>query len=377
MVAILFSLLAFLLPFQLSYHFKNLATPIFGFNIDYLIPAIYISDVAVLFLLVAYLLKNKLKLSAKQFVFFVAYLVFITLNVYGSQYLIPAIYKWFKVTELITLILIIKNSSEIKIYKHFLKPLSISIIIVCLLAIWQFLEKGSIGGIFYFLGERTFRFLDPGIKPSPYSTFSHPNSLSGFLAVFLVMILKFKNKFKNLYFYPLLVLVITTIILSNSLNVYIALILTLIFFRLKIEKKLLFTFLGVVTLASVFINFLPTLDRSIIDRQKLAKASVEVFSKSPLVGIGLNSFIPNLLNTNYIFENSWQLQPVHNIYLLVLSETGVLGILFFCSLFFLNPISYLLYPVLLTGLFDHYWLTLQQNMLMFAILVGFSLRKKH
>lgn len=368
----IFWLLSFLLPFQLALHLNELTPLIYGFRIDYLIPTIYVTDIVVIWLIVVWLKTTKFKIKAKYVVYGIAYIAFVVFNILYSTYYIPAIYKWLKVTELILLATIIKSCKDIKPFNHFILPLSYSVLIVCILALWQYFVNGSVGGLFYLLGERALSFSDPGISPHPYSTFSHPNSLAGFLLVYLFLIVKNKLKFNKNYFYVLLFLIISVLLLTNSLNVYIAAVLSIFLIKFKISIKILISIILIVSLLMPFTKTFSLIDQSIVDRVKLAKASVEIIKSSPLVGVGLNNFISNLVNTNFFFENSWQLQPVHNIFLLVLSEIGVLGFLFFCSLFFLSPITYYLLPVLLTGLFDHYWLTLQQNMLLMTMIIGFS-----
>ena len=195
----LISLLSFLLPFQLAIHFNNFQNSVYGFRIDYLIPTIYLTDVVAL-LIIAFGLKY-LKITKRFVLFSTLYIFFVLLNIYTSDYFISSIYKWLKITELVLLGIIIFNIKKFDIFKNFLKPLSYSVFVVCLLGIWQFLIRGSIGGIFYWLGERSFIFNEPNIAPYPYSTFSHPNSFAGFLLVFGIFLLQYKEKFKQKYFW--------------------------------------------------------------------------------------------------------------------------------------------------------------------------------
>lgn len=371
----IFWILSFLLPFQLSFHFKNLTSFVFGFEVDYLIPAIFITDLVVFWLFAVWVKTKKINISPKTILITLGVFVFIVINCYQSDNLVPTLFKWLKVLQMGLLIFIIKNSKEIDVFKHFVKPLSYSVLVVCILAIWQNFVKGSVGGAFYLLGERAFRFSDPGISPHPYSTFSHPNSMAGFLFAFIVFFLNLKQKYSGKFFYLVLGLVTITLLLSSSLNILVAMFSMFIIYKLKPSKNILVLILLLLTILTPLLNTTNLIDQSVVDRTKLARASVEIIKSSPLIGVSLNNFIPSLLNTSYLFENAWQMQPVHNIFLLVLSETGVLGFLFFISLFFIHPTSYALLPIALTGLFDHYWLTLQQNMLLFAMIIGFSFGK--
>ena len=98
------------------------------------------------------------------------------------------------------------------------------------------------------------------------------------------------------------------------------------------------------------------------------------------MGVGIGQFIPGMITK---FKNlpAVAYQPVHNIYLLIVSETGFLGLgAFLLFLFFvfwrfihvadfkkLYTFSFLIFifSFLLIGLFDHFLWTSQQGSLIF------------
>lgn len=367
----LISLLSFLLPTQLGLHFDTLDTTVYGFRIDYLIPTLYLTDIISLLIIIFGF--RYLKISKSFKLYALGYMIFVAVNILMSSYLVPSVYKWFKVTEMLLLGVVIFNTKKFDVFKNFIKPLSYSIFIVCLLGIMQFINKGSIGGIFYWFGERNFLFSDPNIAPYPYSFFSHPNSFAGFLLVFGIFVLQYKSRFKPKHFWALAILVVTNLVLTNSLNVYIA-----ITFLMLLSFHKIFHF-------SFFIfNFT---DRFVTHRLELIQASWQMIKDNFWFGVGLNNFIPNLVKVSNTFVNAWELQPVHNIFLLAFSETGIFGFIAFCLLVFssLSPITYLaeasfaysLLAIVLTGLSDHYWLTLQQNMLLFTYVLLISKKWKN
>lgn len=361
---ILIQLLSFLLPFQLSYHFRALTTTIYGFEIDYLIPAVYISDIVAL-LIIAFGVKH-LRFTKGLAIYSLSLLVFAVINIMFSSFSTPAIYRWLKVAEMLLLGLVLINLKGLDVFKHFVKPLSYSIYITCVLGVLQYLVASSIGGAFYFLGERTFSFNDPNIALYPYSTFSHPNSFAGFLLVFAIFMLRFKNKFDKNYFWLLAFLVTINLLLTNSLNVYITICLLLI---LKVRERFVFAF--------VAFDFS---QRFITHRLELIKSALVMIKENFWTGVGLNNFIPNLVKVSNTYINAWELQPVHNIFLLVMAEIGILGLLAFLVLVFTNFTigNYPLIAILITGLNDHYWITLQQNMLLFTyvLVIANKLRTK-
>jgi O-antigen ligase len=206
--------------------------------------------------------------------------------------------------------------------------------------------------------------LDPNVAPYPYSTFSHPNSFAGFLLVFVFFLLEHKSKFEPKFFYSSFLLSSINLLLTNSLNVY-----------LTIAVLLILNFKNNLTLGFLFLDFS---QRYITHRIELIKSSIQMIKENFFIGVGLNNFIPNLVRYSGSFINSWELQPVHNIFLLVFSETGVVGFLAFIVLLFasLTTYHYALISILITGMADHYWLTLQQNMLLFTYVVALSTIRK-
>ncbi|MFZ3301466.1 MAG: O-antigen ligase family protein [Microgenomates group bacterium] len=363
----LISLLSFLLPTQLGLHFNNFDSTVYGFRIDYLIPTLYLTDIVALLIIILGLrniiFSSTFNFTKKHYLLIAAYFGFAILNISNSLLIIPALYKWLKVTEMILLGVVINKTKTFDVFKNFIRPLSYSVFIICLLGIAQFINNESIGGLFYLLGERTFMFNDPNIAPYPYSTFSHPNSFAGFLLVFSIFLLEYRKKFVTKHFWTLLILVGINLVLTNSLNVYIAttLILLMKYINIKTFAPLVFVDLSA---------------RYITHRIELIKSALTIIKENFWFGVGFNNFVPNLVKVSNTFVNAWELQPVHNIFLLIFSETGIIGFIVFMFLIFssISLSNYPLIAVVLTGLNDHYWITLQQNILLLVFVLALSKR---
>ena len=113
-------------------------------------------------------------------------------------------------------------------------------------------------------------------------------------------------------------------------------------------------------------------------RVLLAKHAIKIITDHPLTGVGLGNYViaesrfPNPYP--YVF-----IEPVHNILLLFVAEagliltflTGVILIPFLKKLSQNETARYALTVIIITGFFDHYWLTLQQNILLMPVLFGF------
>jgi O-antigen ligase len=103
---------------------------------------------------------------------------------------------------------------------------------------------------------------------------------------------------------------------------------------------------------------------------------------SRFFGVGLGNFLI-ALPQYYPHRDIFFLQPVHNIYLLLLSETGIigLGVTLFCFYLLFKhkmrnhtfSIWHLAFGILLLlGFVDHYPLTLQQGQLLLAFLLSLT-----
>jgi hypothetical protein len=265
-----------------------------------------------------------------------------------------------------------------------------------LIGIFQFIKGGTLGGILYYFGERTFNLNTPGIALvtiggiehlRAYSTFSHPNSLAGFLGAVIILVLMAgiikRSKLKILA----LIISAVCLVLSFSASAYVGVLVVFIFWLISKNKKTfksvtnIFLPLSILVslimpLVSPFIlNTFPFVSQNLSQRLDLAALSGKLISQNFLLGGGLGTFVIGASRVRGL-ANPWLLQPVHNIFLLVFVETGLAGLLIFCFVFYKvfikNPMLFIF--IIVTGLTDHYWLTLQQNTLLLSILYGISFR---
>jgi O-antigen ligase len=303
--------------------------------------------------------------------------------------------------------------------------LTIGAVFESLLAISQFIRQASLGGFWWWLGERTFNQNTPGIAQvivnhqlllRPYATFPHPNALAGYLLVVLILLLgtkpKTKNQkpktqiqiYKNFCIFGYVFLIFTflfLIFLSFSRSAWLvglAILLISLFQKRPALKSFAYLWHLLICLLIygicgiciyLFIGGDPV---SFQKRWELTLAALAMLKSSPLVGVGLGHFIPTLARFPQTHPTLW-LQPVHNIYLLLAAETGLIGLGIFLWLMALTYRKLLHLPagrqvatllncyiakllitalssILLTGLADHYWLTLPQNQLLFALILG-------
>lgn len=405
---ILLYLIIFLLPTQFGKHFWPSFSFVSGLRIDYLSPTLYLTDILVAVLFGLWIFSTvkpfiKKVLSSKYsvlrengIIIFSLMLLFIDLLIGAlfSGNLNRSLFGILKIFEMIFFGLIVwKSSVSIKTLTSVFLA---GVFCEALLSLAQFLNRGSLGGLFYFFGERTFSASTPGIANAsvsgelflrPYGTLPHPNVLAGFLLVgiiFLCSRFSFSKKNRALYF--LLFTSYSTALLVTLSRVAIFLwVGTICFFLLRRTRKLLFLFIAIATLfiftTPLLSRFLQTslLEEAVVNRVILTEASLEMISVSPIFGIGILQFIPTL--PAFLPSVSFLLlQPVHNIFLLVFAETGAIGFAILVW-FLVHTFLYvrktkeawrlvLFFSILVLGSFDHYLLTLQQGQLLLAFCFG-------
>lgn len=113
--------------------------------------------------------------------------------------------------------------------------------------------------------------------------------------------------------------------------------------------------------------------RSVSERVSGWHEAVAVWRSQPLVGVGLGNYTV-ALSAQFPGLAPWAYQPVHNIGLLALAELGVVGILLLAGVIWgvrrhLRGLWWVA-PILIIGLFDHYFLTLYPGWVLLGVWVG-------
>lgn len=412
---ILFTLLIIFLPSQLGKHFWPPSAFVAGIRIDYLSPAIFLSDLIImsLFLNIIYKSRSQISLLKLKIFFnkkgtrttlflllgFIAAAIFISINISASSRPSVSFYSWLRVFQLAALFFYIKKASK-PLVSRFWRLLPIPVFYSSVIAIFQSVKQSSVGGLLYWIGERRFSLSTPGIAKAtikdavmlrPYATFSHPNALAGFLLVSLILLMLIKKKSKSKRYPALFILVAITIFFTFSQTTWIvAVLITLLFW---IKKRNAFKYLGSIVLLVLLILTLtsfPLESESVYDRITTAKQALRTINQSKFTGVGLGNYIPKVYEDSQGISQTLSLfnqyQPVHNFYFLIASEVGLAVASLFIMFLFLSlkksnsDISRNLYlgliAILATGLADHYWLTLLQNRLLFTIVLALIWRRK-
>ena len=404
---LLFDLLIIFIPVNLAKHFILSSSYVDGVLVDYLIPSIYLTDLVILLLLVSWLLENllsynknmsKIILDKKVVILFV-FLIFSTKSPISFV-------RFLKIVEFSLLAFYVyKNFTFKKDFEKLVTLLSISVIFECVLGFIQFIKRSSLFTNYLFFGEQPYSYNTPGINIEsffgskmipPYGTFSHPNVFSGFLVFALTLIFYFsltkRVKFLNVcaFFYGFFILLLTKSFVSYSALVFGVVLLGVWFFKKNTNmvawsKILLKSFYAVLAI-NLLLFLIPKVEffnsfSSVFRRVDLISASIQMFLKNPVFGVGLGLFTKNLLAFGGVRGVILFIQPVHNIYYLLLSECGLPALVLFLLLIRqlfrkienFTIFSVVLLELLLIGTMDHYLFTLEQGMVIFWLTLGFVL----
>ncbi|MFC1700797.1 O-antigen ligase family protein [Patescibacteria group bacterium] len=240
----------------------------------------------------------------------------------------------------------------------------------------------------------------------PYGTFPHPNVLAAFLliSIFLLYFVWMDKGHSHIKKCLLLIAYFTLLfalfVSFSRTSIFVFLLFSLIYFvinfwsGIKKKNKVLFRksifillLLSIFCLIFVCLSWPEASSRFRISPEQKS-FSMRVFyndtafltiANYPFIGLGIGNFVWEFKNM-YDLLASWTHQPVHNIYLLIASETGLIGLVIFLFFIFLlfksalkskHLIFCLLLPaILIIGLFDHFFWTLQQGQLMLWMIFG-------
>jgi hypothetical protein len=403
-------LLLFSLISQLGKHFWPYFSFVSGIRVDYLSPTVYFSDciIAIIFVKALYDLFMLNKQKLKPPILLLVSILLLAISIIVSKYAETALYGAIKALEMVFVSFMV--SRHISIKDGYLVALVVSgaVFIESLLIGLQTLSQGSIGGVWYFLGERTFSVGNIGVSTvsafgkeylRAYGTFPHPNVLAFFLLMSSLVCMygvthleSSRNKILKYWFIAMTGVSTICLLLTFSRSVIISFIAICVYIHWVVPgyKYLLRT---VIVVCVVFILlFFQRFGIDIINsddvswRLDLARIAINIALQHPIFGVGINNF--------FYYQIDYQrtltpvlLQPPHSIYLLTLLHFGFIGLTYVGFLLFITVskcislikarvlhlphISALLViSALFIGLVDHYFVTLQQGMLMVAFLTG-------
>jgi len=279
-----------------------------------------------------------------------------------------ALYRVLSILEVAILALLALNFARQNRHGHYLIQ---SALVFCgtiqaLIAVSQFVLNRSLG--IRFFGESILGPNLPGVAKfaidgakhiRAYGTFPHPNILGGFLLVPIIILSSWlmsrlrKNEDQPMFSRetiidkiptPVLVAILAFLLVGLFITLSRSAILALVFFGLIFGwqkwKSLnwlwrtswlvtlaLTLFLGSYLVSHFQLNFLFS-DQSLQERNLYLNVARETIAIHPVVGVGIGQFVSQEYSSHPNLPG-WQYQPVHNIYLLIASELGIVGLVLF------------------------------------------------
>ncbi|MBU1146177.1 O-antigen ligase family protein [Patescibacteria group bacterium] len=372
---------------------------------------------AILLLAVIWWAINKIKISNKVqrpkskivFVFLSLFVVWALVSIFWSDSKFLAFYIWHWFAEAVGLFLVLRTVkfNATKLMWAFV----FSAVLQAGFGLWQFLSQTTFSS--KWLGMAMH---DPAVPGTfvvetalrrwlrAYGALPHPNMLAGFLAAAMFFVIwlyqKMEYGFRKLLLPAIFVILslglFTTFSKSVILSFFAGAILWLaafFIFKKSKEKSTLLKFILIFLVIGAIFSaiFWEPVETRILGAERLEIKSTterlsyfseawQLIKKHPLTGVGLGNYtlaVHNEINPNL---QSWDYQPVHNIYLLILAELGIIGFILWLVLMFfiIKKLPAIYYPLigvfLMVGLFDHYLWTLYFGVLLFWLI--FSMGQK-
>jgi hypothetical protein len=277
------------------------------------------------------------------------------------------------------------------------------------IAMMQYINQGSIG--LHFFGEPMIAPETPGIAKMnidgvnivrSYGTFQHSNILAGYLltGIFLTF---YRIRQKEHLAYPIMILLLAALVLTFSRSAMLALVVSsLVFISIK-DMKMSFKYVFLALSLFVFFVVIFNLEGTIFNRLLFTDSGsfderVFYFSIAKKMmylqpfGVGLGNFTLAMPDFTAFKLAPWDFQPVHNIYMLLINETGFVGFGIFATLLVLMSVYLFahqnkfksekpdagvfilaaLVALAVVGLFDHYLVSLYQGQLLLFLVLGLS-----
>lgn len=420
-------LLIFTIPINLFYRFDIPQAYVRGRLVDYLIPKLYLSDIIIIIILslgvircitlihkmyslpksssdsIFNFLTNYISLSIQKLPSYSTLILFLTyLLVISISSIVPisGLYLWITLLKMLILFKYLHLTYSLTQFLSVVKPaIQFTLLFQFFLSTYQFVTQRSLLP-YAFLGEVSFD--NPGIVSTnffeqlfhpPYGTTPHPNVLAGMFTIFTLTLISIPiynpysriNKVTN-YIYICLLIIIS--VLTQSLSAFLTTLTMLIIMSAIISmKRFMLVCLVVTSTLLIYLVLIPLIYHSvslidmysIVRRYMLFEVSFDLLKSSLLSGTGLNQFIPSANRYSLFTDPGIYLEPVHNIYLLWLVETGIVGAISLLWIARTNVLLLLktpqirfipLFTMLMIGVFDHYPYTLNTGQLLFLLVTA-------
>lgn len=384
----LLAAIGFFLPTQLGRHFFPTFSLIGGVRVDYLAPTFYFID---FFLIALILLHQQVIGRVLRSRFFQGLVLVLILNAAFSQLPFLSLYWVLRTIEMVWVAAIVAQTSGVVRSAFWLGSLAGGMFQLGIVLL-QLVLRHSVGGTLWLVGERPLSTTLPDIAKvtiagveylRPYGTFSHPNAMGGYYALLAVCawLLIRKSSLRV----GLLSLSAALVVLSLSRGALASWVVGLgmwAYQRFMLKHRAKMGVLALVCLVMgllVFSRFILSDPLSLQKRMALLEQAALLFLSNPLTGVGRGAYVSAQAGHDFGYAYFF-VQPVHSVFMLYIVEMGIIGAVWavWCGWQLrlrLTRIAPLLAVIVVSGLADHYWLTLIQNWHLMWIVGGIALSK--
>jgi O-antigen ligase len=243
-----------------------------------------------------------------------------------------------------------------------------------------------------------------------YGSFPHPNILGGYLVIALLCCLYFSYLYSSLRSRVILSfsigILMSGLFFTFSRSAWVALVIALLWFLIYAlrhrDARLLipvmrFVVVGGLIGASLVYMYWPLVNSRVTIDSYLEYASLRervvyidqaltLISRQPIIGQGIGNYTAGVYTQINSQIPGWLYQPVHNVFLLVWAELGVIGAILCITLLgslviknmrIMNLPSVFnlasLTTIIVVSFFDHYWWTLYPGMSLFWVIIGLTM----
>ena len=325
-------------------------------------------------------LRSKKRLSDVIFLFSPAALVmwsFIT-TVYSMNFYISGYSSW-RILEFVLLYYYIlfqfvSRGTCITVFREYFIKKSFEIIIFgsllhSMLGVLQFISKASMG--MHFFGESIINISAPGVAKivingityiRSYGMFPHPNIFASYLVMCLILTLLYNRVYVEqndesksvgtLFLRIVIIMQALALFLTFSKSAWAGLLFAAAYLRYVSRETLnkdhlgriwsggfykiciIGMFLSIVMFLLYAIDYENIIKKSSNERGVYVDIALSIIRNNPILGISCGQMVIFMQDSVIYPLYDWQLQPVHNVFLLIWVELGLIGFMIFTSLVF-------------------------------------------
>ena len=274
------------------------------------------------------------------------------LSLYNASSKELVILELVRLTMLLIIFYIVMNFGKREYISAFIITLSICVFLEFLLAFYQY-NTGRLFGLAAF-GETRYEFGTGYLQSRASGTFSHANGLAYFFELLMpllfAMVIVEENKLLKLWYIFAFLFgffgLVTTLSRGGWLATAISLpIVFIVLYRKRFtqQKYIISFFFGLIGIVILGFIFYPTIAKrfeaydygSAATRRPLNLAAISVIKQYPVTGVGMNNFARvfrtyDTTGGSAIFKAQGL---VHNLFLGVWTETGIIGVIAFIWIF--------------------------------------------